>query len=453
MFRSLGERTEIRNTASVRANARARRNRQYDSVASSLGAHYPRVDDSIHSTPKSAAKNRAIQFRFDTPLLLVVFTLIVFGIVMVYSASYDYSFKYYDDPNQIFLRQLIWLGLGATVMLTLFFVDYHILGKFAVPVMIGTIALLVVVLIINEVFNGAARTIYRGSIQPSELAKLVLVLYLSVWLNARRDQLGKMGFGLVPLAAIIGFLGGLIVIQPDLSAVVTILALGGIMFFLAGGEIRQMAILFLLAIFVGWMVVQFHPTGKQRISDYMDGVKDPTQGSYHVQRSMEAFVSGGWFGVGIGRATTKVTGLPVPPTDSIFAVVGEETGVVGASALVGLYGLLLWRGFAIARKAPDEMGALLVTGLTVWLCIEAFINMSNLVNLVPFAGNALPFISAGGSNLVASMAAIGIILNVSRLSVKQNEEKGKLFDAVVDLRRWDRRRSVSGARRASSARK
>jgi len=418
-----------------------------------MGAHYPRVGETIHPAEKPAARNRAIHFRFDTPLLLIVFTLIVFGLVMVYSASYDYSFEYYDDPNQIFVRQLIWLALGAIVMLTLFFLDYHILGKLAVPVMIGTVVLLVVVLFINEVFNGASRTIYNGSIQPSELAKLVLVLYLSVWLNARRDQLGNIGFGLIPLAAIIGVLGGLIVIQPDLSAVVTILALGGIMFFLAGGELRQIGLLLFVAVLIAWVVVQFHPTGSQRISDYVDGLKDPTQGSYHVQRSMEAFVNGGWFGVGIGRATTKVTGLPVPPTDSIFAVVGEETGVVGATGLVALYGLLLWRGFSIARKAPDEMGALLVAGLTVWLCFEAFVNMSVLVSLVPFAGNALPFISAGGSNLVASMAAVGIILNVSRLSVRQNDEKGKLFDAVVDLRRWDRRRSVSGARRSSSARK
>jgi cell division protein FtsW len=225
------------------------------------------------------------------------------------------------------------------------------------------------------------------------------------------------------------------------------------MFFLAGGDIRQIGLLLLVALFMGWLVVQFHPTGSERIGDYLAGLKDPTQGSYHVTRSLEAFVNGGWFGVGIGRATTKVTGLPVPPTDSIFAVVGEETGVLGAVMLVGLYGLLLWRGFSIARRAPDEMGALLAAGLSAWICLEAFINMSVLVSLLPFAGNALPFISAGGSNLVASLAAVGIILNISRVSVKKKEEKGKLFDAVVDLRRWDRRRSEPGTRRSASVRK
>jgi cell division protein FtsW len=401
----------------------------------------------------AAVKSKALHFRFDVPLLLIVFTLIIYGLLMVYSASYDYSFSWYGDPNTILIRQLMWLGLGFVGMVALIFIDYHFLGKIAVPVIVVTIVLLVAVLLANEVLNGASRTLYRGSIQPSELAKLVTVLYLSVWLNARRQQLSDVTFGLFPLAGILGILGGLIVVQPDLSAVVTILALGGFLFFLAGGDIRQIGLMLLIALFMGWLVVQFHPTGSERIGDYLAGLKDPTQGSYHVTRSLEAFVNGGWFGVGIGRATTKVTGLPVPPTDSIFAVVGEETGVFGAVLLVGLYGLLLWRGFSIAWRAPDEMGALLAAGLSAWICLEAFINMSVLVSLLPFAGNALPFISAGGSNLVASMAAIGIILNISRVSVRKKEEKGKLFDAVVDLRRWDRRRSEPGTRRSASVRK
>ena len=173
-------------------------------------------------------------------------------------------------------------------------------------------------------------------------------------------------------------------------------------------------------------------------------------GSYHVRWAFEAFVKGGWFGVGIGKAETKLIGLPVPPTDSIFAVVGEETGVFGALSLVGLYVLLLWRGLTISRRAPDQLGALLAAGLSLWIALEAFINMAVMVNLLPFAGNALPLISSGGSNMIVSLAAIGILLNISRLSERKKEENGKLFDAVVDLRRRDRRRSVSSAGRAAS---
>lgn len=447
MFRSLGERTDIKSTR------RAQRKRTYQSIVDGMSAALPQHDNSPTPKAGSAVKNRAIQFKFDVPLLLLTIILIIFGLLMVYSASYDYSAYYYGDPDAIFVRQLIWLVIGLVAMVALMFVDYHILGKLAVPVITVTVVLLIAVLIANEVFNGATRTLYRGSIQPSELAKLVTVIYLSIWLNARRDQLGDVTFGLIPLAAILGVLGGLIMIQPDLSAVVTIMALGGLMFFLAGGELKQIGALLVLALIMGWFVVQFHPTGSKRVSDYMMGLKDPTEGSYHVTRSLEAFVNGGWFGVGIGKATTKVTGLPVPQTDSIFAVVGEETGVVGATVLVCLYGLLLWRGYVIARRAPDEMGALLAAGLCTWISLEAFINMSVLVSLLPFTGNPLPFISSGGSNLVASLAAVGIVLSVSRVSARKNEEQGKPFDAVVDLRRWDRRRSQSSARRPTGVRK
>jgi cell division protein FtsW len=171
----------------------------------------------------------------------------------------------------------------------------------------------------------------------------------------------------------------------------------------------------------------------------------------HLSRSLEALVKGGWFGVGIGRADTKLTGLPVPPTDSIFAVVGEETGFAGALALVVLYLLILWRGLSIAQRAPDGLGRLLAAGLSLWIVIEALINMAVIVGLVPFAGNALPFISAGGSNLVVSLVAIGILLNISRLSNQNREEEARTFDAVVNLRWRDRGRRVPGTRRSASA--
>jgi cell division protein FtsW len=379
----------------------------------------------------------------DVPLLMLVITLLIFGILMVYSASYDYSLTIYGDPTRIFIRQMAWLvmGIGGAVALTL--VDYHFWQKWVVPVMAITVIALVGVLFVNEVRNGAVRTLLGGSIQPSEMAKLVTILYLAVWLFSKREQLSDVSFGLIPLAGILGVLGGLIFVQPDLSAVITIFFLGGVMFFLAGGDLRQIGILVVVAIIVGWLVVQVNMTGSERVQDYMTGLKDPTQASYHVRRSLEAFVKGKWVGVGIGKADTKLTGLPVPPTDSIFAVIGEETGLLGAAAVVGLYALFLWRGLTIARRAPDALGALLAAGLSLWIAVEAFINMAVMVNLLPFAGNALPFVSAGGSNLVVSLAAVGILLNISRASAQREEKNGRSFSAVVDLRRRDGRRSVS----------
>jgi len=288
---------------------------------------------------------------------------------------------------------LLWLVLAGGVAVVLTFLDYHIWRRLAVPTMVVTILMLVAVLIIGDVRNNAVRTLLSGSIQPSELAKLITVIYLAIWLYAKRDRLSDINFGLIPLAGILGFVGGLIFIQPDLSAVITILFLGGVMFFLAGGDLRQIGLLLLVALFFGWMVVVLNPTGSERVTSYLAGLEDPTKASYHVRRSLESFVRGGWIGVGIGKAKTKLTGLPVPPTDSIFAVVGEETGVFGAVMLVGLYAILFWRGMGIARRAPDGLGTLIVAGLSLWLTIEAFINMAVMLNLLPFAGNALPFIS------------------------------------------------------------
>jgi cell division protein FtsW len=379
------------------------------------------------------------------PLLLVVISLILFGILMVYSASADYSYQVYGSPAYIFMRQLRWLGLGSLVMIFLAWMDYHWWKKFALPLMALTIFALVAVLIVQDTRLGSVRSLFRGSIQPSELAKFGIVIYLSIWLHNRRGMLRNIYLALIPLGMIMGIVGGLIALQPDLSAVITIGLLGTMMFFLAGGELKQFLFMMALGILVGYIVLAsgIFPTGPDRMDSFLAGLKDPLQYSEHVRRSLEAFMRGGWIGVGIGKSQTKLNGLPFPHTDSVFAVVGEETGLIGSVLLVSLYLVLMWRGWIIARKAPDGLGMLLAGGLAFWLSLEAVINMLVMVGLLPFAGNALPFISAGGSNLLVVMASVGILLNISRVSekTKVNEEKG--FNAVVNLRRGDRRRRVS----------
>jgi len=206
-----------------------------------------------------------------------------------------------------------------------------------------------------------------------------------------------------------------------------------------------------LAIVMAWVVVQFSATGQDRVGSFLAGLQDPTHASYHVQRSFEAVIKGGIFGVGLGQADTKLTGLPFAPTDSIFAVVAEELGLFGSFLLVSLYAALIWRGLVIARRAPDMLGTLLASGITFWIGIEALINMAVMVGLMPFAGNALPFISAGGSNLVSTICGIGIMLNISRQSsesVKLDENEWRSFGAVINLRRGNGRRSVSRPRRS-----
>lgn len=397
--------------------------------------------------------SRNIGRGLDVPLLLTVIALVVFGLIMLYSASFDFSFNEYGSSTYMFLRQLRWLGIGVAAAFALSLFDYHLWRKLIVFAMLGTIGLLVAVLFVNEIRLGASRTLFEGSYQPSELAKLIAVIYLAVWLYSKRNDLHRVGFGLIPLGVILGIIGGLIYLQPDLSAAGTVLILGGLLFFLAGADMKQIIFLLALALVIGWIVVQVSATGRDRVDSFVAGFQDPINASYHVRRSFEAVIKGGIFGVGLGQADTKLTGLPFAPTDSIFAVIAEELGLFGSTLLMALYGALIWRGLVIARRAPDMLGTLLAAGITFWIGIEAAINMAVMVGLMPFAGNALPFISAGGSNLVSTLCAIGIMLNISRQGGEKSleENEWRSFGAVIDLRRGNGRRSVPRPRRSQRA--
>lgn len=410
--------------------------------------------------PGKAKALASTRLNFDVMLLLAVITLIGFGLLMMNSASWiasmqiSYSEIGVRSPTYLFYRQLRWLGLGFLALIFFSRLDYHRWHSLSIVAMLFTIGSLVAVLLFGESHEGVKRSFVNGSIQPSELAKFVIVIYLAVWLYAKRDQLGSLGFGLIPLAAIVGITSGLILSQPDLSAAAMVMILGALMYFLAGSDVRQTLVLFLVAGTMGYLVLRFNLIQNERVDTFIAGWNNILDSSDHVMHSLVAFVRGKWFGLGIGRGITKLTTLPFPHTDSVFAVVGEETGVLGASFVVILYGIVFWRGLVIARKAPDGLGALLAAGLTMWIALEAYMNMASLLGLMPFAGNTLPFFSVGGSSLVTTMAAFGIVLNVSLLSEqKQAEETRREFGAIVDLRGRNGRRSISSARRSRKTRR
>jgi cell division protein FtsW len=404
--------------------------------------------------PITTASRRAYTSTGDLVLIAGVFALCLFGLLMLYSASADFSLRNYNSATFMFNKQLIFMAAGILIAFLVSRMDYHLLRRFALPLMAATVIFLIAILLVKDVRNGAVRTLTGGSIQPSELAKLVTILYLSVWLYSKQEYLHNIQLGLVPLAVILGGIAGLIYLEPDLSATITVFLLGGLLFFLAGGELRQIILFVLVALIAGWIVIQFSSTGRARMASYLAGLKDPLKSSDHILWSLEAVYKGGWFGVGIGNASTKLIGLPFSATDSIFAVIVEELGLFGALCLIALYGILLWRGLVIASRAPDLLGKVMAAGLTFWITIEAFINMSMIIGLVPVAGNALPFVSAGGSNLISTLTAIGILLSISRQSgtkkvTAENNER-RSYSASVDLRRRDRRRSVSRSGRPAS---
>jgi len=403
---------------------------------------------------KKEIKKLSLRESIDLPLVVIVFTLFAFGLLMVYSASWQFASGNGNSEYTTVIKQFGFGILGFIAAMVLTFFDYHRFRRWIVPIMAVTlVALLAVVLFGQETEFGARRGLFNGSIQPSELAKLVIILYLSFWLYSKREVLDQWTFGLIPMMLIVGLTAGLILTQPDVSAAATIIFLGVVMFFIAGGKLKQLIIVFVVTAALGFLIVQINSNASTRLSDYWSGLQNPENASDHVKWSLEAIINGGVFGVGIGRSTTKFIGLPVAPTDSIFAVIAEETGLIGAFFVILLYVLLLWRGITIANRAKDDLGKWLASGVTLWIIIEAAINMGVIVNLVPFAGNALPFISAGGSSLVTVMAGIGIIMGVARTSkLHQTSPEGIKKNAVVDLRRRDRRGSVSSSLRSAGNR-
>ncbi|MCK9245810.1 MAG: FtsW/RodA/SpoVE family cell cycle protein [Anaerolineaceae bacterium] len=399
------------------------------------------------TTPK-VQKKPVKGLTIDIPFILALVCLLVMGLMMVYSTDLDASLRMGQEPGYLFQRQVLWVALGLAVMIFLAFFDYHNFVKLVIPIAMLVLAGLVIVLVRNEVQFNSSRALFSGSVQPGELAKMAVILYLSVWLSRRgSDELSDLKLGLLPLLMVLVMVAILIFFQPDISAAVTILALGIMMFYLGGGSWRHILMLGGIGLSAGLLAVRFYTTGRARVADYLKGLEDPTLGSYHIRRSFEALIKGRFFGVGLGNANTKFTGLPLPHTDSIFAVIAEEIGLFGSFIVMGLYILLIWRAYKIAQKAPDQLGSLMAFGLTSWIVIEALLNIAVIVGLFPFAGNTLPFISAGGSSMVTNLAAVGIIINIARQGAGFKIQERSQTSATVDLRRRDWRRSVSGADR------
>ena len=386
----------------------------------------------------------------DIWLLLVVSSMVILGLVMVYSASWDVSWRLHADPNMLFRRQLLNLTYGLAVLGVALIFPIKWLRKLALPIIGICILALLTVLLINT-GDGPRRAILGASVQPSEMAKLGLIIYLSVWMESKGSRLSEWGYGFVPLMIIIGIVGGLILLQPDLSAVLTVAVVALTMFYLAGSRASQTLSIAGGSALVGYLLVRLTNTGRVRWDDYLAGLVNIEEASYHVQHSLQAFFAGGLLGRGLGASREKFGLLPAPHTDSIFAVTGEELGLAGALFVLLLFLAFLRRGFRVATLADDRLGSLLAGGITFWIGVEAFVNMSVLLGMLPFAGNALPFFSFGGSNLLATMAGVGLLLNISRNSEPKTK---KAYVSTIGVGRGNRRGRVSrlgGRRRTQRA--
>ena len=368
----------------------------------------------------------------DYWLLAVVGALIVIGLVMLYSASFVISTDAQGYPAYYLLKQLLWVLVGAIGGLITMRLDYRFWRRFSVSGMVVVIALLVTVLIIPRQGFWARRWINLGfvSIQPSQLAHLVFVVYIADWLSKRGQKLRQVAYGLLPFATILGVLAGLIILEPDLGTAVTLTLIGAIVFLVAGADLKQFALAGVLSGGIFLLFARFSSYHWARMTSFLDPWNtNPPDAGYHLVHNLMALGSGGFLGKGLGQGLQKFHWLPFPHTDSIFAVIGEELGILGCLLIAALFLWVAYRGYTISLRAPDRYGMLLGVGISTWLCFQAFLNMVVVAGMLPFTGLTLPFISYGGSSLACCMTATGLLLNLSC-----HEKKAH---AHLDLGRWN----------------
>ncbi len=366
-----------------------------------------------------------LKFQFDYWLLLATSGLLVIGMMMVYSTTFDYGLRFWDDPTYYFERQFYAMLLGVAAALIIMQFDYHFLRRFSVPLLGVTVIGLIIVLFFGEAIFGAQRGFYEGSYQPSEVAKLATIIYIAHWLHSKGDRIKMVSYGLMPFSILTGVICALIVRQPDLSTAVLIAAVCFTLFFIAGADWRQ----FVLAGAVGGTAFLFLmvtlPHAAERVDAYTTALRDPSEASWHVQQALIALGRGGFAGVGLGESTQKFGPLPLAHTDGVFAILGEELGILGTLFVLGLMVLLVARGVKIALQARNSYGFLLAMGITCWLGYQALINVAVITAVIPFTGIPLPFLSYGGSSLVASLVGVGILLSISRDSAIQKRPQPK----------------------------
>lgn len=348
----------------------------------------------------------------DWILLGATAALCAIGLMMVYSASFDLSFREWEDPTHYLKAQLSWMGIGAVIILILSQLHYRHLTKVSIPLMLVTLGLLVTLAITRE------RQLLSSSVSLGELAKLTAVIYIGHWLASKRvEQLRRLPVGPLPFTIIVGILAGLVMIQPDLSEALVIVMIAFAMFFMAGADVLQFVIGGLGGGAAFGLVVSKMPYAMQRLEPHLQEWKNPLGGTnFQLQQGLIAMGSGGILGFGPGNGRAKYQWLPVPHTDSIFAILGEELGFIGCLAVLGLFVIIAVRGFQIASRARDPFGRMLAIGITTWITIQALFNVAVVTGTIPYTGIALPFVSYGGSSLVTCMTGIGIMISISRVT-------------------------------------
>ncbi|MEA3273171.1 MAG: putative lipid II flippase FtsW [Patescibacteria group bacterium] len=355
----------------------------------------------------------------DKPLMITIFALVIFGLVMIFSAGIALSLNNFGEPYHYFYHQLFYGIIPGLVFWMIFQnIDYHRLEKFAFPFFIFALVTLILVLIpgIGQVHKGAARWLVLGpiSFQPTEVAKLAMILYLAAWFASKRDKIRSFMEGFFPFLGILAVMSLLVFMQPDVGTLGMIVIISMVIFFLASGKLSHLASLLMVGIVALFFMVKLAPYRMARLTVFLNPGTDPQGIGYQINQALIAIGSGGLWGIGLGHGRQKFLYLPEPVGDSIYAILCEELGLIGGVVLVLLFIVIGWRGFMITKKAPDFFGKLVAGGITAWITFQAFINIAAITSLMPLTGIPLPFVSYGGSALIIVLIASGILLNISK---------------------------------------
>lgn len=351
-------------------------------------------------------------------LLSIVVLLCLIGLVMVMSASSVVGLYQFGSSWYFVKRQAIWLVAGLVVLVVTMRIDYRVWRRFASPMLFGSIIALGLVLVpgVGVSVYGSTRWLGAGPIQvqPSEFAKFGLILFISDLLARRAHRIGHLRITLQPVLLLSGTVALLLLMQPNLGTTMITGAIVGAMLFVSGIPLLPLAAISVGGALASIGLAMAAPYRRARVSGFLDPWADPRGEGYQTIQSLVGIAQGGWGGVGLGASRSKWGFLPFAHTDFVFAIIAEEAGLVGASAVVLLVMALCWLGVATALRAPDRFGTLVAVGITTWLASQAFVNIGAVIGILPITGVPLPFVSFGGSSMLSTMAATGVLLNIAR---------------------------------------
>jgi len=356
------------------------------------------------------------------------------GLVVVYSASFVKGLVDFGDPYYFVIRQVIWAAGGAVLLVIAARTDYRRLRPLAVPIMALTIIMLLAVLVIGVQGGGARRWIGVGelTIQPAEFAKLAVIVYLAAWLASKGDEVKSFEHGLLPFVMIIGSVSLLIMLQPNMGTTLIILLITVTMFWVAGASLGQMLALGLTGFATLAALATMAGYRADRLSAFFSAEADPQGNGFQTLQSLIAIGNGGIDGLGLGASRAKFFYIPESHTDGVFAIIGEELGLIATLPVLFLYMLLMIRGFQVARRSRDDFGQLIATGITTWITVQALLNIGGITRVIPLTGVPLPFLSFGSNAMAAVLLAMGVLLSISRFG---NDRGGYLEKNPVDTRR------------------